>query len=125
LDAAAAEAGDLGEGVNLAAAVAGLQRGAGVEAELLGGEAPGGGAALGQELGDELREGGGSVLVQVPGPMAALKVTGTQSSSTWTCLVALAAEAPTAGTRTSSTPRPATVARRASAEPGSDQAGRV
>src|SRR5215218_2566620 len=62
LDAAAAEGGDLGEGVVLAAAVVGLHGAAGVEAELGGGEAPGGGAALGQELGDELRERGGAVL---------------------------------------------------------------
>src|SRR4029453_3766183 len=47
LDAAAAEVGDLGEGVVLAAAVLGGQRAAGVEVELGGGEAPGGGAALG------------------------------------------------------------------------------
>jgi hypothetical protein len=51
-------------------------------------------------------------LTQVPGPMAALKVAGSQSSSIWTCLVALAAEAPAAGTRTSSAASPATVARR-------------
>jgi hypothetical protein len=44
--------------------------------------------------------------------MAALKVAGSQSSSSWTCLVALAAEAPVAGTRTSSATTPAIVARR-------------
>jgi hypothetical protein len=44
--------------------------------------------------------------------MAALKVAGSQSSSTWTCLVVLAAEAPAAGKRTSSAASPATVARR-------------
>jgi hypothetical protein len=112
LDAAAAEVGDLGEGVVLAAAVVGLERAAGVEAELLGCETPGGGAALGEELDDELRERRGSSLTQVPGPMAALKLAGSQSSSTWTCLVALAADEPTAGTTTSSAASPATVARR-------------
>ena len=42
-------------------------------------------------------------LTQVPGPMAALKLVGSQSSSTWTCLVVLAAEAPAAGTSSSAT----------------------
>jgi hypothetical protein len=54
-DAAAAEAGDLGERVVLAAAVVRRQRAARVEAEPPGGEAPGGRAALRQELRDELR----------------------------------------------------------------------
>src|SRR4029453_163439 len=61
-DAAAAEVGHLGEGMVLAAAVVGLQAAARVEAELLGGEGPGGGAALGEELTDERLEGRGSVL---------------------------------------------------------------
>src|SRR6266540_3611275 len=48
----------------------------------------------------------------VPGPSTALKVAASQSSSAWTCLDVLAAEAPAAGVRTSSAAIPASVARR-------------
>jgi hypothetical protein len=95
-DAAAAEVGDLGKGVVLAAAVVGLQGAAGFEGELGGGEAPGGGAALGEELADERLEGRGSVLYA--GARADGGVEGRRVA-----VVALAAEAPAVGTRSSAT----------------------
>jgi hypothetical protein len=82
------------------------------EVELGGGKTPGGGRPWARSWAMNSENVVPPSLTQVPGPMAALKVAGSQSSSTWTCLVAPAAEAPTAGTSSSSATTPAIVARR-------------